>query len=362
MGIDEGVTISSGSSSSLAGAICTLVFARTSGSSLNSSNAPVVATRWPLSRPSVTCTLPAVADADGDLAQVRLVLVVDHDGERRAGRARQHRRLRNDERVRHRLRDHLDAEARPGPQLPVRVVCLHPHFDGRVRRVERRADLRDLGRDRDAARPNHVGVVAHRQLRRLGLRHVRADDHLRQIHHRDDRRAARRHLTRIERQVGDDAVDRARDARVRELRLRRLVVALGRVALRGRGLERLIVRESLKVLEPLARDFVLAARLAQGDLRVVDVLLRDRAFLEQTLPAVEDRLLRVERRPSRRGRRAPPSEAPGERSLSPWSRRLPLPDRTPRGSPSWRRRDPDSRARAAAGPRGRGRRAARRLS
>src|SRR5262249_33887800 len=50
--------VSSGSSSSLAGAIWTLTFDRTSGSSLNSSKAPVVATRWPLSRPSVTWTLP----------------------------------------------------------------------------------------------------------------------------------------------------------------------------------------------------------------------------------------------------------------------------------------------------------------
>src|SRR5262249_34537979 len=53
-----GQYVSSGSSSSFAGAICTLTFDRTSGSSLNSSNAPVVATRCPLSRPSVICTLP----------------------------------------------------------------------------------------------------------------------------------------------------------------------------------------------------------------------------------------------------------------------------------------------------------------
>src|SRR5581483_3232674 len=50
--------VSSTSSSSFAGAIWTLVLLSTSGSSLNSSNAPVVATRWPLSRPSVTCALP----------------------------------------------------------------------------------------------------------------------------------------------------------------------------------------------------------------------------------------------------------------------------------------------------------------
>ena len=37
------------------------------------------------------------------------------------------------------------------------------------------------------------------------------------------------------------------------------------------------------------------ARLAQGNLCVVHVLLGDRAFLEQRLPVVEHRLLRVER-------------------------------------------------------------------
>ena len=34
--------------------------------------------------------------------------------------------------------------------------------------------------------------------------------------------------------------------------------------------------------------------LAERDLRVVDVLLRDRALLEQCLAAVEQRLLRIE--------------------------------------------------------------------
>ena len=40
----------------------------------------------------------------------------------------------------------------PGLSLTVRIVGLHPHFDRRVRGVERRADQRDLRR-RSARRP-----------------------------------------------------------------------------------------------------------------------------------------------------------------------------------------------------------------
>src|SRR5204863_6087565 len=65
------------------------------------------------------------------------------------------------------------------------------------------------------------------------------------------------------------------------------------VALRGGGLQRLIARERLKVLEALARGFVLRARLAERRPRVVDVLLRDRAFTVQLLAAGQQRLLRV---------------------------------------------------------------------
>ena len=166
----------------------------------------------------------------------------------------------------------------------------------------------------------------------------------------------------IERQVGDDAVDRAGDARVGELRLRRFVAAAGGVALRGRGLELLIVGEALQVVETLARRLVLAARLAERDLRVVDVLLRDRAFSIEALAVVEDRLLRVDGVLGRarvelgllqllRNRRL---RRRLERRLGQIQRRAALGGRS--------RRDRGFPARRAADPRGRGRRAARTAS
>ena len=51
-------TVSSGSSSSFGGCDLHLGLRQHVRIELESSNAPVVATRWPLSRPSVTCTLP----------------------------------------------------------------------------------------------------------------------------------------------------------------------------------------------------------------------------------------------------------------------------------------------------------------
>ena len=218
-----------------AAAICTLVFARTSASSLNSSKAPVVTTRWPLCEAVGHLDLAAVADAERRPCAVRLVLGVDHDGGRRARRARQDGGLRNDQRVRHRLRDHLDAEARAWPQLAVRVGGLRPTLRRSCSSASSAGlicvTLPGIGAP---SGPNQIGVVA--DLRaprpRPATTCVRAIT-LRDVHHGDDGRAARRRLAGIERQVGDDAVDRARDPRVTELRLRRLVAPSGGVALRG---------------------------------------------------------------------------------------------------------------------------------
>src|SRR5579872_856566 len=237
----------------------------------------------------------AVADADLNLPQVRLVVVVDDDGVGRALRAGEHRLRRDDERVGHRLRDHLDLDAGAGTQLAVGIVGLDPDFDGRVRRVDGRADLRHLRVNRRALRSDQVRRVADLQLRRLRLRDVRARGDLRDVHHRDDGLSARRRLARVVRQIGDDAVDRAGDPRIRELRLRRLVVPLRLRALRARGFQLLVAREALQVIGLLAGGLVRAAGLAERGLGVVDVLLRHGALAEQARAVVEDGLRGIER-------------------------------------------------------------------
>ncbi len=54
--------------------------------------------------------------------------------------------------------------------------------------------------------------------RRFLHRNVGARDHLRNIHDRQERRSAGRHLARVNGPVGHDAGDRAADLRIRELR------------------------------------------------------------------------------------------------------------------------------------------------
>ena len=64
------------------------------------------------------------------------------------------------------------------------------------------------GRTLSLSRRQHMLELA----RRFSRRHVRPCDHLRQVHHRDDRLPRRRHLAGVERQICDDAVYRARQA------------------------------------------------------------------------------------------------------------------------------------------------------
>src|SRR5262249_17466485 len=114
-------------------------------------------------------------------------------------------------------------------------------------------------------------------------------------HDGHDRLPARRRLAGVPRQVGDDAVDRAGDPGVAELRLRGFEAAPGGLALRGRGLQLLVAREALEVLEALAWGFVLCACLAEAGGRIVDVLFCNRALAQKTLTVLVDRLLRVQR-------------------------------------------------------------------
>jgi hypothetical protein len=76
---------------------------------------------------------------------------------------------------------------------------------------------------------------------------VRAGNYLRDIHHRDNRRAARRHFSGIEREIGHHTIDRARDSRVFELGLRGFIATLGSVALGCCRFDRLVASESLKI-------------------------------------------------------------------------------------------------------------------
>ena len=82
---------SSGSSSSFGGAICTLVFVEHFGIELEQLERAGRGDALAALEAVGHLRLAGVADADGDLAQVRLVVLVDHDGERRARRAGQHR-------------------------------------------------------------------------------------------------------------------------------------------------------------------------------------------------------------------------------------------------------------------------------
>ena len=72
------------------------------------------------------------------------------------------------------------------------------------------------------------------QLRRFLLRDVGARDHLGQIHHRENRRAAGGRFARIDRPVGDHAVDRADDLGVAQLGLGARALALRGAQLRLR--------------------------------------------------------------------------------------------------------------------------------
>ena len=104
-------------------------------------------------------------------------------------------------------------------------------------------------------------LVADLDVPRLVLRHVDARDDLRHVHHREQRRAGRGHLARIERPIGDDAGDRAADLRVARLRLRALVVAFGRLDLRRRGLDLLLAADALQRLQMLLRGVERRLRL-----------------------------------------------------------------------------------------------------
>ena len=170
------------------------------------------------------------------------------------------------------------------------IVGLRPDLEGRIRGVERRADLRHFTGDRRVVGADDVRLVANLQLPCFRRRDVHARDQLRQIHHRDDRATALRRLAGIERAVGDDAVDGADDPRVTQLRNGRIAPRLRLIALRRGVFERLLVSKAAEIVQALLCHFVLVLRLGEVHLRVVHVFLGDGALTKQPLTALVDRL------------------------------------------------------------------------
>ena len=125
---------------------------------------------------------------------------------------------------------------------------------------------------------------------------MQPDDDLGHIHDGDNRRPIGRSFAAIEREIGDDSGDGARDPRVGELRLCDLQAAFGSVPLPRRGSQLLFAGKPQQILQALLGRLVLCARLTEADVGFVDVLLGDRALAQEPLPIFKDRLLCVERR------------------------------------------------------------------
>ena len=178
-------------------------------------------------------------------------------------------------------------------------------------------------------------LVADLDVLRLVLRHVDARDDLRHVHHRQQRRAGGRHLARIERPVGDDAVDGAADLGVGRLRLRAVESSAGRLDLRLRACASApACRRSAAPAGAAARVSNCRLRLRVRDLRLVDLLPRQRALLEQLLRgcrAASSR--RPASRAPRRRRSAPSSPVRARRRRSSRGSSTP-PARTGRGFPA----------------------------
>ncbi len=76
-----------------------------------------------------------------------------------------------------------------------------------------------------------VALSAQLQQRRIRLRNVRAGNHLGNIHHGEQGRSGSRHLPRIQRTVGDHAIDRTANLGVAKLRARSEILSLRRLQL-----------------------------------------------------------------------------------------------------------------------------------
>ena len=103
----------------------------------------------------------------------------------------------------------------------LRIFRFQPDFDGGAVGIERGTDDRHFAFDRllDSGH-SHRALVPDFQGRGVALRDVSLGDDGRNIHHRQQGSARRRHFARVKWTVSDDAVDRAANLGIAELRLR----------------------------------------------------------------------------------------------------------------------------------------------
>src|SRR5260370_30138490 len=175
-----------------------------------------------------------------------------------------------------------------------RIGRLHPDFHrGRIR-IDRRTDHRHLAGDIAAGRRDH-SRLPDANPGSVGDGDIRARDYLRDIHDGNQWRAAGWHFAGVDGPVGDNAIDRAADFRVGELRDRIPIMCLGRFELRLRALDLLLAPHPLQRFQMFLRRIELALRLDHGTLGVIGRLLRHRSLADQSLAAFKYLSRRLQR-------------------------------------------------------------------